>query len=103
MLSAVEAMADPLLFEPWFRGPSWSNWKSVLRAAFAMPLSVADRAFFRTVAARDPPTRRVRAFWVVAGRPSGKGSVAPLLTSHAPAPFETRGNLNRATLLSQGE
>src|SRR5258708_24584781 len=103
MLSAVEAKADPLLFEPWFRGPSWSNWKSVLRAAFAMPLSVADRAFFRTVAERDPPPRRVRELWIVAGRRSGKDSVASLLTAHAAASFESKGKLKRASLLRKGE
>src|SRR5258708_39739594 len=102
MLSAVEAMADPLLFEPWFRGPSWSKWKSVLRAAFSMPLSVADRAFFRTVAERAPPPRRVRELWIAAGRRSGRDTAASLLTAPAAASFERNGTLTRGSLLRKG-
>ncbi len=34
------------------------------------------RAFFRTIAERDPPRKRVREFWIIAGRRAGKDSIA---------------------------
>jgi hypothetical protein len=48
MLDIVTAMGDPGFFQPWFPGPSWDPWRTVLRAAFGLPMSGAERAFFRT-------------------------------------------------------
>jgi hypothetical protein len=87
MISITAAMDDPRLFRPWFRGASWDGWRTVLKAAFALPLSDSESAFFRTVADRDPPHRRVRELWIVAGRRAGKDSVASLVAAHAAALF----------------
>jgi len=38
-----DAMDSPLLFEPFFRAPSWSLWRAVVRAAFAEPMT-ADQS-----------------------------------------------------------
>ena len=44
------------LFARWFDGPSWDAWKVILRAAFALPMSKKEIAFFETIAGdRDPP------------------------------------------------
>src|SRR5436309_11108160 len=55
-------MDDPSLFGRWFTGDSWNTWRAVLKAAYALPMSAADRATFRAVAGdRQPPARRVKA------------------------------------------
>jgi hypothetical protein len=72
------------LFPQWFAGESWDGWRTVLKAAFALPMTKAEIAFFKTVAGdRKPPKRRVREFWVVAGRRAGKDSVASLAAAYA--------------------
>jgi hypothetical protein len=76
----VTAMSDPRLFGPMFAGESWNNWRAILKAALGLPLSAAELVFFRTVAAREPPGRRVKELDVVAGRRSGKDSVASAIT-----------------------
>jgi hypothetical protein len=40
--------------------PSWLTWRSVLKAAYAEPLSAAEReAFARVAGGRSPPQRKV--------------------------------------------
>ena len=75
-LTIVQAMNDPGLFQPWFAGPSWDGWRTVLKAAFALPMTDAERQFFRSIADREPPEHRVRECWLIAGRRAGKDSVA---------------------------
>ena len=59
---------------------SWRTWLAVLRAAFALPMSVEDRALFGEVAGdREPPSQRVRELWSVVGRGAGKSRIAAAL------------------------
>ena len=83
----VAAMNDPGTFGKWFAGASWSGWRSVLKGAFAMPMSDKEVEFFRAVADRDPPRKRVRELWIAAGRGAGKDSIASLVVGHAAALF----------------
>jgi hypothetical protein len=83
MIPITDALDDPLLFQPWFAGPSWSTWRAVLKAAFAIPMDAAERKSFRAVASRDPPRRRVKELWVVAGRRAGKDSIASAICAYA--------------------
>lgn len=56
---------------------TWRTWTTVLKAAFGRPLDDGERTVFRLVAGdRDPPERRVRELWAVAGRRSGKSRMA---------------------------
>jgi hypothetical protein len=88
-MNIVQAMNDPSLFEPWFEGSSWDGWRSVLKAAFAPPMTEAEVAFFKRVAGgREPPKARVRELWIVVARRGGKDSVASLITAHAAALFD---------------
>jgi hypothetical protein len=89
-MDIVSAMNDPLLFGSAFAGQSWDGWRAVLKAAFALSMSDAERAFFRTVADRDPPRHRVRELWIIAGRRAGKDSIASLVVAHAAALFDER-------------
>src|SRR5262245_54668941 len=92
-MNILETMGDPQLFEPWFRGASWDNWRTVLRGAFALPMSESERVTFRSLAEREPPSAPVRELWVIAGRRCGKDSVASLIAAHVASFFEPTGKL----------
>lgn len=92
LLTPAQAIDDPHLLGAGFAGASWNRWKAVLKAAFGEPLDVAERALFHEVAERDPPTRRVRELWVIAGRRAGKDSVAAAIATTA-AIGDYRGHL----------
>jgi phage terminase large subunit-like protein len=82
------------LFQPWFKGgTSWDGWRAVLRAAYGLPMSDQEREFFRSVAEREPPARRVKELWIVAGRRAGKDSIASLITAYVSTFFEHRDRL----------
>jgi len=51
-------------------------------------MSDAERQFFRSVAERDPPARRVSELWCVVGRGGGKDSVASATLAHGAALFD---------------
>ena len=46
-------------FGDWFPGDTWSSWRAILKAAFALPMTDDELAFFHQVAEREPPTSRV--------------------------------------------
>jgi hypothetical protein len=101
----VAAMNDPATFGGWFSGASWAGWRSVLKAAFALPMTERDVEFFRAVAERDPPRRRVRELWIVAGRGAGKDSISSLIAGHAAALFDRpspKGTLARIVSALRG-
>jgi len=87
MINIIEAMDDPALFKPWFAGETWDGWRTVLKAAYALPMSEEETDFFRTIAERDPPTKPVRELWCIAGRRAGKDSVASAIAAHSAALF----------------
>ncbi len=93
MMGIGAAFTDPRVFEPWFRGPSWNGWRAVLRAAFGERMTKAERAFFHSVAKRDPPDRQVRELLIVSGRRSGKDSTASGVAAYIAASFESAGRL----------
>lgn len=93
MISIIEALDDPALFAPWFPGATWSAWRAILKAAFALPMSPEETSFFRSVAEREPPADQVAELWIVAGRRGGKDSVASVIAAHTAALFEERGQL----------
>ena len=82
-MNFAQAFEDANLFEPFFRGPSWSGWRAVNRAAYGMPLDDEQLKFFRQVAQRDPPTKQVGEAIYVCGRRSGKDSIASGMVTHA--------------------
>ena len=80
-LSIADAFGDPALFGAWFNGPSWSAWRAILKAAFALELTNDETELFRSVANRAPPKKRVRELWVIGGRRGGKDSIASLIAT----------------------
>jgi hypothetical protein len=89
------ALTDPNLLGAALGNPrSWTRWLSVLKAAFALPLSATDTAAFQEVSGnREPPAHRVRELWCVVGRRGGKSRVAAACATYA-ACF-LRHNLSR--------
>jgi len=92
-MSIIDVMDDPALLAPWFSGDSWSAWRAILKAAFALPMTDAEVEQFRAVAERDPPKRRVRELWVIAGRRAGKDSIASLVACYSAAFVDYSANL----------
>ena len=88
-LDIVEAMNHPKMFGPSFPGSSWDGWRAVLKGTYALPMSDADDAFFRSVAEREPPKRPVREAWYIVGR---KELVA-IAMSHVVIELEAVGRL----------
>jgi hypothetical protein len=89
----VSAMEDPRLFGPMFAGESWSSWRTILRGAFALPMSEAEVEFFRSVTGREPPAKRVKELIVIAGRRSGKDSVASAIAAYSAITFRPAGRV----------
>jgi hypothetical protein len=59
-ISVSDAMASPLLFEPFFRGASWDAWRAMLKAAFAEPTNDTEKAVLAALGARQPPAKRIK-------------------------------------------
>ena len=92
--TASEAMTSPHLFGQFFAGPSWSTWHATVKGTFGEPMpDGAERALFRAVAGREPPTRRVREVVIAAGRGAGKDFIASFLAAYSAITFDPRGKL----------
>src|SRR3977135_2861389 len=83
MISVSEAIADPRLLGNAFAGSSLRTRAAASRAAEGLPLNDDQHRDFARVAEREPPARRVRELWVIAGRRSGKDSVASAIATTA--------------------
>jgi len=87
-VSIIDAFDDPELFAPWFPGPSWNAWRTILKAAFCIPLDDRELETFHALAGdRPPPERQVRELWIIAGRRAGKDSIASVIAAHVAAFF----------------
>jgi hypothetical protein len=84
-MSVADFIDDPAMLGRWFHGPSWENWKVVIKGAFAENLTEREGLIFRDLAQRDPPKRRVREAWFAIGRRAGKDSVASAVATYAAA------------------
>jgi hypothetical protein len=76
------------VFAEWFPGDTWMSWRSILKGAFALPMTAEELDFFHQVAEREPPQQRVRELWVVGGRRGGKDSIASLIITYIAAMFD---------------
>ena len=86
--SIVDAMTDPKLFGRWFAGATWAAWCAFLAALFALPMTDAQAALYRTHTGRSGrPAMPAREGWVIAGRRAGKSFIAALISSRKVASF----------------
>jgi hypothetical protein len=102
-ISVSDAMASKKLFAPFFDGPSWNLWRSVIKAMFAERMTAAEINAFRAVAERDPPSKPVSEAAFIVGRGGGKDSIASLIATVIAVNFDPRGKLRpgeRATILA---
>jgi hypothetical protein len=81
-VNVLDLINDAQLLGPYFEGSSWDRWRAVLRAAFALPMSVRDRKLFNEVAERAPPRRPVRELVCVVGRSGGKDAIASAVATY---------------------
>jgi hypothetical protein len=79
-LSILDAMDDPKLFAPWFRGKSWGAWRVFLAVLFALELTPADAAVYQRHTGRKvAPVAAFREVWLCCGRRAGKSLIAALI------------------------
>jgi hypothetical protein len=88
-------ITDPALLGGDFASSSWDAWRITLKAAFAEPMTEAERARFREMAERDPPARRVRELWLAIGRRGGKDSTAAAVATYAACCGNFQAHLRR--------
>ncbi|HEY8033222.1 MAG TPA: hypothetical protein VIF02_12815 [Methylocella sp.] len=79
-MNIIEALNDPHLFAPHFRGPSWVAWRAFLTAAFGLPMDDASRKLFRQCTGRAAiPAGPISEAALVVGRRGGKSRVLALI------------------------
>ncbi len=78
-MTIIDAMKDPQLFAPWFKGTSWGNWKVFLRALFCLPMTAKDKKVFTQFTGRKKPPESIREAWLPVGRRGGKSLIAALV------------------------
>jgi hypothetical protein len=67
-----------------FDGPTWTTWRAVLKAAFALALDDDERRTVEGLTGRTVfPSAPVRELWLLLGRRSGKSIIAALLAVYA--------------------
>jgi hypothetical protein len=69
MIDIIQAIFDPALFRPLFKGIStWGSWQTFLKALFALPMDKQDLALYRQCTGREkPPTVPFHEAWVPQG------------------------------------
>lgn len=73
-------LLEPLIFH---HEPSWANWRTLIRAAYALPPEPGDLETFQKFSGRTEwPTSPAEEVWVISGRGSGKSRVASALGLH---------------------
>ncbi len=75
-MNIVDALDDPALFAPHFKGGSWAAWRTFLAALFALPMSDDQLALYRAHTGRqEPPSEPFKEAALVIGRRGGKSRV----------------------------
>ena len=75
-MNILDAMRDPNIFAPHFRGSSWKAWKVALAALFALPMSDEALATYTACTGRvSPPAVPFTEAAFCVGRRGGKSRV----------------------------
>jgi hypothetical protein len=79
-VTILDAMSDPKLFGPWFRGKSWDAWRVFLAALFGLPMTPAMLGVYQKHTGRKAaPTVQFREARLLCGRRAGKSLIAALI------------------------
>jgi len=82
-MNVIEAMTDPAVFGPVFRGPSWAAWRAFLASLFGLPLDQAEMALYRHHTGREvAPVVPFKEAALVCGRRGGKSRILALLGAY---------------------
>ncbi len=79
-MNVLQALNDPHIFAPHFRGASWTPWKAALAALFALPMDDEALATYRACTGRStaPAAPFTEATFCV-GRRGGKSRILALI------------------------
>jgi phage terminase large subunit-like protein len=79
----IEALDDPGLFAPHFRGDTWRPWRAFLAALFGLPLSDDQLALYRAHTGRTAaPAAPFAEATLLIGRRGGKSRVLALVATY---------------------
>jgi hypothetical protein len=79
-MTLLEALRDPNLFAPFFKGESWRPWFSFLAALFAEKPRGSDLETYRALTGRTTwPRKPFREAVLIVGRRGGKSRILALL------------------------
>lgn len=82
-MNILQAMEDPNLFGPHFKGDSWEAWQAFLAALFALPMSEAQEALYRHHTGRQTlPEAPSKEAVLVCGRRAGKSRVVAFIATY---------------------
>jgi hypothetical protein len=83
----LDAVDDPLLFQPWFKDrATWAAWFVFLRALFGLTLAPHQLALFTECTGRtEPPTAPASEGWLICGRRAGKSFMLALVAVYLAA------------------
>ena len=83
MKTIIDAMADPKLFAPHFRGSSWDSWKAFLAALHGLPLTQDQQRRYEAHTGRKvAPTAAFHEAALICGRRGGKSRILALIATY---------------------
>jgi hypothetical protein len=79
-MNILQALDDPKVFAPFFRGSTWSAWRTFLAALFGLPLTSEQRALYTKHTGRTKaPTCPLHEAWLCIGRRGGKSFILAVI------------------------
>jgi hypothetical protein len=79
-MNILQALDDPQVFGPFFRGPSWLAWRVFLAVLFGLPLTSEQLALYQKFTGRTvAPTSPLHEAWLVIGRRGGKSFILAVI------------------------
>jgi len=87
MMTLLDAINDPKLFQPWFRKrKSWESWLILLAALFALPMTPEQLKLYQQCTGRTAPlSQPATEGWLICGRRGGKSFVLALIAVYLAA------------------
>jgi hypothetical protein len=104
MITILDAINDPKLFQPWFRKrKSWESWLIFLATLFALPMTPEQLKLYQQCTGRTfPPTEPASEAILVCGRRAGKSFMLAFIAVYLAAFHDYRRYLSpgeRGTVL----
>lgn len=82
-MNLLQALDDPQLFAPHFKGGSWGAWRAFLAAFLAQPMSEAEQTLYRKHTGRTAlPSSPFKEAALICGRRGGKSRVLALIATY---------------------